>query len=172
MRRRGFRGFALSEVIIASTVLLLMLGVASASLIAFLRATQSLGPHSRQVRELAHALETLTHRLHSSAVRVSPPLAQLRAGYRPVLGQTAPLVLRCQSAHGPQELELTWEPKTRQLLWNEGSGQQRQPLVICQGLQVWVTEEGPFEVLTLQLEPLDSTVPWLTTLSLLSARKP
>lgn len=152
-------GLALAEVLVSSTVLLLMMGLACALLLGALGVTRELAEPTLPPEALAQTLERWSRWLHSTRAIMEPSRAALEGGHAPGQAGQGPLWLRVETAAGPRELGLSWEARTHRLVELEGAS--RRELAPAEGLVVrW--RDGRLEV---RVETGPHRLPWSLAVS-------
>ncbi|MEW6280518.1 MAG: hypothetical protein AB1758_17980 [Candidatus Eremiobacterota bacterium] len=87
------RGMTVVELLVASATLLLVMSMVAVSVVSYLRAYHRLAPVRPSTRSLTCGLEHAARLLRSATAFHAPEEERLLAGYRPVWGQSPPLVL-------------------------------------------------------------------------------
>lgn len=104
----------LAEVMMAAGVTLLMLGLATLTLVAYLRGTHQLTAQL-PADAMARALEQGGRLLRSADMVLVPPRSALD-GYQPRYPEGAPLVLRIRTPQGPQVIGLACDTGAQRLV--------------------------------------------------------
>jgi hypothetical protein len=161
---------ALAEVAISASVLLVMLGLATLALTAYLRGTHQLFQQRFPADAMARSLQRSTRVLRSAQAVVWPSRAELTS-YRPQQPERAPLVVQVRTAGASQFRGLTLDSAREHLVLVEypAAFDPAQPypaqaryvvLGPARGLVVQLTGEQ----LQVQLEAEPTQAPWVTGL--------
>lgn len=179
--KRAPRGMALTEVIVSASVLLVMLGIVTLAMVAYLRGTHHLVDQDFAADAMARTLERGARLLRSTQSVLAPSRAVLLTGYPLTMPTSPPLVLKVRTASSSQTVGLSFDPTRQrvvQLLYASpyDPAQPYPPsarvldLGPARGFSVQFTEADQLFHLRLEADP--TQLPWGTALTFVGVPLP
>lgn len=104
------KALTIIEILVASSLLLLLMALVSVIVLGYLRAYRSMEPNHPSVKSVAFALEHLTHDLRSGVALYCPDEETMARGYRPVWGESSPLIVAVPAGQGVRVIGLALDP--------------------------------------------------------------
>lgn len=176
----------LVEIIVATAVFSLFVGLVSELIGSYRKAYDNLETAQPSLRSLAHGLESLKRELTSVQVIYAPTSRQLKAGFSPGTEQSGPLFYSYLAPSGETKMvTLSFEPKTQQVIRTELALPddadapltpekllvvRRKPITQAKNFFLQAKNFGHHTLLVIRLDPvIDNRLPMQTQLRLPNA---